>query len=99
MNFAFRTAVKRWLLQLGHVSEELRDGRLAALPCAVNRREIRLGAGLAGKGERSVDGGRERRARTVLPRPGEAVGAANESVSLPVGIGHRRQAPREVGAE
>src|SRR5438067_2805233 len=99
MNFAFRVAVKRWLLQLAHVSEELRDGRLAASPCAVNRREIGLGAGLAGKGERSVDGGRERRARAVLPRPGKAVGPANESVSLPVGIGHWAQAPREVRAE
>src|SRR3954452_24469355 len=99
MNFAFRAAVKRWLLQLGHVSEELRDGRLTALPRAVNRREIRVGAGLAGKGERSVDCGGERRARTMLPRPGEAVGPANESVSLPVGIGDGAQAPREVGAQ
>src|SRR3954462_804890 len=106
MNFAFRAAVKRWLLQLGHVSEELRDGRLTALPRAVNRREIRVGAGLAGKGERSVDCGGERaggagarRAHTMLPRPGEAVGPANERVSLPVGIGDGAQAPREVGAQ
>ena len=40
MNFAFRTAVKRQLWQLGHVSEQLRDRRLPALPRAVNRREV-----------------------------------------------------------
>src|SRR4051794_35343430 len=99
MNFAFRLAVKRWLLQLGHVSEELRDGGLAALPCAVDGREITVGAGLAGKGERSIDGGRERRARMVLPRPGEAVGPADESVSLPVGIRDGAQASREIHAQ
>src|SRR5437588_2791869 len=99
MNFASRTAVKRQLWQLGHVSEQLGDRRLPALPCPVNGREVGAGAGLAGKGDGPLNGAGEGRARTVLSRPREAVGPADETMMLPVGIRRRMQAAREVGAQ